>query len=114
MDDKQREEFLRLVEKWSGTLTIVEGPSDRAALVRFGFANVRVLHQKALFEVIESIPDKTEVVILTDLDQEGRKLYRNIARELYKKGCTIQNELRNFLFTTRIRQIEGLHQFADQ
>ncbi len=100
------------LEKGKEICTIVEGKKDKAALVAFGFTSLVCLEQRPLFEVIESITAK-EVQVLTDLDPEGKKLYAALSPELQKRGVKINNNLRNLLFKTSLRQIEGLVHFEE-
>ena len=58
--------------------------------------------------IIEDIKEK-EVVILTDLDQHGKKLYSKLRHILQKRGIKIDSKFREFLFKkTRISHIEGI------
>ena len=69
------EEFKQL----NGKTIIVEGIKDKKALEGFGVTNVITLN-KSIFEIIDNA-DYDEVVILTDLDKHGKKLY-----SILKKG----------------------------
>ena len=88
---------------------IVEGVKDKQALSAFGISNIFVLN-KPLFEIVELIAEKTkDCAVLTDLDDEGKKLYSMLAEDLQHRGVKIDNSFRNFLFKkTQLRQIEGL------
>ena len=89
-------------------LVIVEGLKDVRALNSLGITKVVSL-KKPLFAVVEDVVSKaSEVVVLTDLDEEGKKLYHELASNLQKFGVKINNKLRDFLFKTELRQIEGL------
>lgn len=101
-------EILGAIEKIKLKKIIVEGKKDRAALERFGCTNILTLEDKALFEVVEAVNEK-EVVVLTDLDGEGRKLYARLQRAFAKRGVHIDNALRILLFKHSIGHIEGLH-----
>ncbi|MEM3154705.1 MAG: toprim domain-containing protein [Candidatus Woesearchaeota archaeon] len=92
-------------------LVIVEGKKDAESLYEVGIANVLQL-KKPLFAVVEEIASKTkEVVLLTDLDDEGKKLYHELARDLQKNGVKVDNRLRELLFKTPLRHVEGLSGF---
>jgi len=95
--------------KASNKLIIVEGKKDVASLKELGLKNIRQL-SGPLFETIESIEDK-EVVLLTDLDAEGKKLYSNLKRQLDRRGVRIDNNLRNLLFKMKLSHIEGLSHY---
>ena len=92
-------------------LVIVEGKKDKNSLEVFGINNVTILKNKPLFEIIENVNEK-EVVILTDLDLEGRKLYSKLRFGLQRKGIKVNNKLRELLFRTKLRNIEGLKNFS--
>lgn len=94
---------------------IVEGKKDRKALDGFNIKNIIIL-DRALYEIIEMVSDKFDsVIILTDLDKAGRKLYSQLASEFGKRGIFIEDKYREFLFKkTSLTQIEGLtHYVAD-
>jgi 5S rRNA maturation endonuclease (ribonuclease M5) len=108
--DKEVEllEWIEILQRYEGII-IVEGVKDKRALEKLGINNVHPLSGKPLFKVIEDISQKTKrAIILTDLDKEGKKLYGTLNSGLRKHGVTIDNRFREFLFTTRFRQIEGL------
>ncbi len=52
-------------------------------------------------------------MILTDLDSEGKKLYGKLKKQLSNFGIKIDNELRDLLFKTKLRQIEGMKNYFD-
>ncbi len=96
--------------KSEGCLVIVEGKKDRKSLEKFGIKNIIDLKNRPLFEIAENINEK-EVVILTDLDYEGRKLFSRLRHDLQRKGIRINNKIRNELFRTRLRNLEGLDSY---
>lgn len=90
---------------------IVEGKKDQAALRSLGITNnIISLNSKPLFGIIEEVATHySDVIILTDLDQEGKKLYGSLHRGLSHYGVRVHNELRYFLLrNTPVSQIEGL------
>ncbi len=94
--------------KQKGLLVVVEGPKDRAALESLGITNIISL-KKPLYAVVEEIASKAEeIVLLTDLDEEGKKLYHRLSNDLQKHGVKVNNKLRRFLFKTKLRHVEGL------
>ena len=67
--------------------------------------------KKPLYAVVEDVLAEgvQEVVILTDLDQEGKKLYAYLFKHLNHFGVKVNNELRDYLFEkTQLRQTEGI------
>jgi len=113
MLEKERiAEFLRDVRK-KKTLVVVEGVKDKRALAAFGIKNVLTLN-KPLYAVVEDVAARaSEVVLLTDLDAEGKKLYHTLSRDLQKFGVRVKNEFREFLFKTKLRHVEGLKTYLD-
>ena len=120
LDKKVIEKLAVLLEKikQENILIVVEGFKDKKSLISLGFSHKRIftLYKKPLFRVVEDVV-KTEkrVVILTDLDSEGKKLYSKLKRDLSERGIYIDNKLRNFLFKyTKLRQVEGLKNYIDR
>ncbi len=92
-------------------LILVEGKKDKEALVMLGIKPEAVitLKGKAMFEIAEEIVGYgKECIILFDLDKKGKELYAKISKLLRDFGVKIDDRYRNFLFKTRLRQIEGL------
>ncbi len=106
--------FKREIER--KTLFIVEGEKDRKALYILGVECILTLQTKPLYQVIEEIVDLTnEVVILTDLDHEGKKLYGKLSSGLAQRGVYVNNTIRHFLLkNTTLQQIEGLDTFLQK
>ncbi len=96
-------ESLRKTDK----LVIVEGKKDKKALENIGIKKIVTISNKSLL-YLEQINDK-EVIILTDLDSHGKKLYSKIKNNLQKRGIKVDNKFREFLFKkTRITFIESI------
>lgn len=92
----------------SDKIVIVEGIKDRRALKEFGIENVITLN-KPVHQIVDRVSSEKEVVILTDLDREGRHLYSQLKKSLDRIGVKVDNRLRELLFKkTELRQIEGL------
>lgn len=97
--------------KRKNLLVVIEGIKDKRSLESFGIKNILTLN-KALYAVVEEIAATAkEVVLLTDLDNEGKKLYSVLSRDLQKHGVKIDNRLRELLFKTPLRHLEGLQAF---
>ena len=115
MDDKEFlekffEEIRRLKDK--DMLVIVEGFKDKNALQNFGIKNIKVLGD-ALYKVVEGITAK-RAAILTDLDSEGKKIYARLKHDFQKRGIMADDKLRNLLFKSELRQIEGLDNYVQR
>jgi 5S rRNA maturation endonuclease (ribonuclease M5) len=106
--------LLELLERKRAVVTVVEGKRDAAALRTFGFTRVIELTGKPLYAVVESFEKGSTVQILTDLDCEGKKLFSTLRAGLTQRGIHIDNELRDALFTTDVRQVEGLSAYLSR
>jgi 5S rRNA maturation endonuclease (ribonuclease M5) len=95
----------------SGKLIIVEGRKDKEALRTIGVCNrIILLHHEHLYKIVERVVNTdSDVVILTDLDKEGKRLYGRLNSDLSRFGMRVDNFFREYLFRkTKVRQIEGL------
>ncbi len=102
-------EQLRVSKK----LIIVEGEKDKLALHKLGVDNVLALSRKPLYKFVEEVSlTQKEVIILTDFDSEGRKIYHRFKHNLQKHGVKVDNKFREALFKeTHISQIEGIFKY---
>ena len=105
------------IEEWlhylrtSNKLIVVEGKNDKAALESLGLINILTIAQKPFYKVAESLQEK-EIIILTDLDAEGKKLFGKLNQYCQQHGIKVDNKPREFLFQhTTLTQIEGLPQY---
>lgn len=96
-----------------GKPIIVEGKKDKKALEQLGIGNVFTL-DKPLFAVVEDIANRYDsVVLLTDMDVEGKKLFGELNRGFNKFGTKVDKRFRNFLLRkTGVRQVEGLYTYV--
>jgi 5S rRNA maturation endonuclease (ribonuclease M5) len=100
------EELYKAFDKYKTCLTIVEGKKDCDALKQLGFERIITLN-KPLYEIAEGIKGG-KIIILTDLDKKGKEIYSKLKKDLDKRGILVDDSLRNLLFKTELRQIEGL------
>lgn len=115
-EEKQEleEQIIELKKDSKTSLVIVEGIKDKSALNNLGIDNIVTL-KGPLYEEIEKISKKTkQVILLVDLDKEGKKLYHTLKIGLESKGIKINDKFRNFLFKTNLRNIEGLITYSDK
>lgn len=109
IEERLIDELERIRE--SGILVIVEGLKDKRCLASFGIKNVLTL-KRPLFEVVETVAaTEDEVVLLTDLDVEGKKLYSRLSKGFQKHKVKVDNKLRKLLFLSPISHVEGLNTF---
>lgn len=108
------EEFIENLKQASKEkIILVEGIKDKKALEQLGIKNVITL-KKPLYAVIEDIINsQKECILLLDLDKKGRELYARISSKLKQFGVKIDNRFREFLFRTKLRQIEGITKYLE-
>ena len=92
----------------SDTLVLVEGPNDKRSLEKLGFQNV-VFMDQPLYRIVESYEGEEELLLLTDLDAHGKKLYKYFYHEFTKRGVRVNSRLRLLLLRTPVKHIEGLY-----
>ena len=114
---QRREEFEEFVKKLKKAskdkIILVEGIKDKKALEQLGIKNITTL-KKPLHAVIEDVlATKKECIILTDLDKKGKQLYARLSSKLNQFGVKIDNSFREFLFKTKLRQIEGINRYLE-
>jgi 5S rRNA maturation endonuclease (ribonuclease M5) len=107
------EEIYRIIEKERDTPIIVEGKKDQKALIELGFKRIIPLNGRSLYNVAEAVSAK-RVIILTDLDAEGKEIYSYLAKHLGTRGVYVDNRFRELLFKTELRQIEGLTHYLNK
>lgn len=109
------------VEEWLASLreedapVIVEGPKDFSALEAFGIRNVVTLSREPLYKVVEGIAASSKrVIILTDLDKEGKRLYSKLRQGFDRLGVQVDAVYREWLFReTELSHIEGLAAYVE-
>jgi len=112
LHDEIIKEISRL--KKNNIAIIVEGQNDCSALESFGLRNIYELNKKPIYYVVEQVISREkQCVILTDLDSEGKKLYGKLNKHLSSFGIKIENRLRELLFKTKLRQIEGMQSYFE-
>ncbi|MBD3248914.1 hypothetical protein GF336_02605 [Candidatus Woesearchaeota archaeon] len=116
MPSKQEfNEFLKKLRKESEySIIIVEGIKDKKSLEKFDIKNIITL-KRPLYAVIENVVKiGRPCIILTDLDKKGKELYSRLSSGLKQFGVKIDNNPRDFLFKTNLRQIEGLPSYLEK
>ena len=99
-------------------LIIVEGKKDKAALLHLNIKEqVFILNGKDIWNRLEEIANKNpkkHMVILTDFDKEGKKLYGKITKDCERLGMKVNKKYREFFQKrTKISQIEGLDTYVE-
>ncbi len=102
------DEFLEIRRKTRNYVVIVEGKNDLVVMKQLGYEKVLTLN-KPIYELVEQLMERKEkVMILTDMDKQGKRLFSTLKRELNNNGVMIDNSLREFLFRKGFSTIEGL------
>ncbi len=97
--------------KRTESVIIVEGLKDKKVLAEFGVFNVVTL-KKPLFRVVEELSHEEEVILLVDVDKEGKRIYGKLRRGFERFGVRVDDRFRNFLIKhTSLRQVEGLKHY---
>lgn len=100
--------------KSNNYLIIAEGKKDRTALENLGLKNIFVLNEtgRSIYEKIEEISGKAkEIVIMTDIDKEGKKIYFLMKKAFSQMNVKINNKIRELLIKLKISHVEGLDSF---
>ncbi len=113
---EELQSLLEMLEKMakSEALVVVEGKKDKAALAEFGIVRVKSIAKRALYKVVEEIAlSDRKAIILTDLDKEGKRLFKILNSDLCQMGVYVDKKPREFLFkNTKLRQIEGIASYV--
>lgn len=104
-------------EAEKGSLIVVEGKRDKAALRSLGFLGKMVMlcHNGSINSLAESASSYKKTILLLDLDNEGRVLTKKAAKMLQGKtviDLAYRKEL-GALTKGRIRHVEELIRFKD-
>jgi 5S rRNA maturation endonuclease (ribonuclease M5) len=98
--------------KKSNKLIIVEGKKDIIALKKFKINNVIEINGSLELFSEKITKNNKEVILLTDLDNEGNKIFKKLNSYFNQQGIKVNNKFRNFLYEkTKFRQIESLNKF---
>ena len=94
---------------------VIEGPHDRRTLNRLGYRKPILLCSKLSHsELIDLISEKfSNVVVLTDFDEEGVQLNRKLSKLLERRGVKVdrfyRRRFRRLLKEARILTIEAIY-----
>ena len=99
----------RLREKSKSVPVIVEGKRDYRILHKLGIQNIYTLSGKRYTDLLEEIPETTEeVIILTDLDQQGEKIFKKLKSLFEKFNLKVDDSFRKELKKFGILEVEHL------
>jgi len=103
------EEWLRRLRE-SQDYIVVEGINDKKALVALGVnPNLIVIFGMAPYKLAEDLGRITKrVVLLVDLDKEGKKIFSNLKENFERNGVQVDRYFREMLFKySELSHIEG-------
>ena len=110
--DKFWRVWIRVLEHMNtGGYTIVEGYNDRKALSELMInKRVLILQTFGIENIVDSLNEKSETLILLDFDTEGEKLAFKLEHRLRQEGINVKHELREEIrkIISPIKQIENL------
>ncbi|MFC1723762.1 toprim domain-containing protein [Nanoarchaeota archaeon] len=108
-DKEKMQEWLERLRK-NQEYIIVEGSNDKKALVALGInPNLIIIFGTAPYKLAEDLSKITKkVVLLVDLDKEGKKIYANLKENLNRVGVQVDHYFRRMLFKySELSHIEG-------
>jgi 5S rRNA maturation endonuclease (ribonuclease M5) len=102
-----------------GALILVEGRRDRISLEALGVrGNIILTSQKQLFNLAENISRQSDdIIILTDWDERGEEVARNVRLFLMSNGAHPDDELRKKLRSLsrkEIKDVESLYGYIER
>jgi len=107
-----REELLlEFLDSLEGSTVVVEGRKDLKALTEAGVdpKTVVMLNKGlSLLETVEALTGDKQVVLLTDMDGEGKRLRRRLLTMFGQYGIQENKRPRELFARLRLSQVEGL------
>jgi 5S rRNA maturation endonuclease (ribonuclease M5) len=108
--DEELELFLEILDELKGKTVVVEGKKDLMAMIGLGF-EVIPINMRHLADIIPLLEGK-EVVILTDFDPEGRRLYIKLKYLLTKYKIKSNSRLRGKMMSLKKTRIEDFRKLS--
>ncbi|MEM5882782.1 MAG: toprim domain-containing protein [Candidatus Aenigmatarchaeota archaeon] len=89
---------------------IVEGIKDEEAIRKLGFQKIVKISGKPLEKVFEEVSNYNSVVILSDFDEEGKKIFAKLRKLFSSHKIKVHTFLRNKIKSTfKIKKIEEIN-----
>jgi len=112
------EDELNLLEDFLDSLNnpiIVEGKNDKAALEKLGVQEHIIELNKGipLFRIVEALQDYDMIIILTDMDQEGKIIRKKLIHLFNDYGIREDVKPRELFARLRLSHVEGLDTYAN-
>ncbi|MGC8812085.1 MAG: toprim domain-containing protein [Candidatus Aenigmatarchaeota archaeon] len=113
----QIKEIQKEVKNFGGVPIIVEGKKDEKPLKKLGFQKIVKISGKPLEDILEEVRNYKSVVILTDFDEEGRKIFSKLNKLLsshrIKVHLFLRNKIKSTLKIKKIEEINSLTKFME-
>src|SRR3989338_1344845 len=102
-------ELEKVLDELREMTIIVEGKNDLLALRSLGIGDIIPINSRPLADIVQEISERNkEVVILTDFDEQGRKLNARLTILLQSFKVKTNRRLRNNMKCFGITRIEDL------
>jgi len=101
-------EKLRGISEKDGVVIVVEGKKDAYKLQRLGIKNLYQIKGKRFYDILEELENSSHVVILTDLDKHGEKMFSRLKFILEREGIPADGRFRQELRGLGIKHIEDI------
>ncbi|MEM5805367.1 MAG: toprim domain-containing protein [Candidatus Aenigmatarchaeota archaeon] len=112
MSETKIQKFLKEIDIYKDKPVIVEGIRDKKVLLELGFENVVAISGNSLIKIADDIVSKfKEVVILTDFDKEGRRMYSFLKKYFEAHHLKVIFLSSLFKSTFKIAKLEELAYF---
>lgn len=107
---EQIREIQKEVRNFIEVPIIVEGKKDERALKKLGFKKIVKISGRPLEKVFEESSNYKSVVILTDFDEEGKKIFSELNKLFSSHRIKVHTFLRNKIKSTlKIKKIEEIN-----
>jgi 5S rRNA maturation endonuclease (ribonuclease M5) len=110
MTDKQ-ESLKEFLNSLGDSTIIVEGRNDAEALVAYGVDSGQIVllnMGQSILDTVEALAGEKNVVILTDMDGEGKRLRRRLLGLFSQYGLEENPAPRELFARLRFSHVEGL------
>jgi len=109
---KSYENFINILDELKDNILIVEGKKDFKALKSLGMRCIIAINSKPLIEVVHRVlklcDHRKEVIILTDFDEEGKRIAARLEFLLRRYRVHPNSRLRCKVMNLGINKIEDL------
>ena len=109
--NEEDEGLRQFIESLEGRTIIVEGKKDAQALKALGVPEegIVILNMgQSLIETVEALAGEKEVVVLTDMDGEGKRLRRRLLKMFSQYGIDEYAKPRELFARLKLSHVEGL------